>query len=201
MTQDKGRATSGLPIRGGQTDRQCSKEVREKMKARVSKIDVPIGSEISKRMVGAHYVDCYQVPAEIKGRSALQIWLNHVSKTPSWVNVLMAARNIIVSALGLKNLGHLGAVNTAKSTTEYQVGDRVGIFTLLSISDQEVILGDFDRHLDVKVSVYKDNRAIGSIVISTVVHTHNLFGKLYMLFVTPIHKLIVPTMLARDGLS
>ncbi|MEH6534724.1 MAG: DUF2867 domain-containing protein, partial [Photobacterium frigidiphilum] len=99
--------------------------------------------------------------------------------------------------LGLKNLGHLGAVVTAKPAGEYQIGDRVGIFTLLSISDNEVILGDADKHLDVKVSVYKESKEGNLIAISTVVHVHNLLGKVYMSIVTPVHKLIVPSSITR----
>jgi hypothetical protein len=167
------------------------------MKAKVNKIDIPIDSEISKNLGGAHYFDSHQVPTEYNGRSSLQIWLDHISKTPGWINLLMAARNKIVSTLGLKDLGQLGAIDIHKPTQNYRIGDRIGIFTLLSITDKEVILGDSDKHLDVKISVYKDNNINESIVISTVVHNHNIVGKIYMLFVTPVHKLIVPYMLSR----
>lgn len=104
----------------------------------------------------------------------------------------MAIRNYVVSVLGLKNLGHLGDVDTHKRLDDYCVGDRVGIFTLLFLSDEEAILGDSDKHLDVKVSVYKDSDTNGGIFISTVVHRHNFLGTLYMLPVVPIHQLIVP---------
>lgn len=171
------------------------------METKVKSVDVPVESEISEKLSGAHYFDSYQVPIEHKDRSALQIYLDTVAETPRWINRLMATRNNVVSALGLKNLGHLGAVEATKSTVEYHVGDRVGIFTLLSISDREVILGDSDKHLDVRVSVYKDSNKTESVVISTVVHIHNLLGRMYMLFVTPVHKLIVPAMLVRAGAS
>lgn len=66
----------------------------------------------------------------------------------------MASQNKIVSMLGLKNIGHLGDLDANKLINECQVGDGVGIFTLLFLSDSEIILGDSDKHLDVKVSVY-----------------------------------------------
>ncbi|WP_116899498.1 DUF2867 domain-containing protein, partial [Vibrio parahaemolyticus] len=31
--------------------------------------------------------------------------------------------------------------------------------------------------------------------VTTVVHVHNMFGKVYMFFVAPVHKLIVPSSL------
>lgn len=163
----------------------------------VNKTNVPIGSEIYKNLKGSYYSDSYQFCSSNKQRVALQVWLEHANCTPAWVNVLMASRNKIVSMLGLKNIGLLGDLDANKSINAYRVGDRVGIFTLLFLSDNEVILGDSDKHLDVKVSVHtqKDNADLVS--ISTVVHVHNFLGKLYMLFVKPMHKLIVPASIKR----
>ncbi|OUS35574.1 hypothetical protein A9R01_06865 ['Osedax' symbiont bacterium Rs2_46_30_T18] len=165
------------------------------MKARVEKITPPVDSNICKMLAGAHYVDSHRVATEYLGRSSLQIWLEHIAKTPAWINFLMSLRNKLVSTLGLKDLGDLRISD--KASWEYQTGDKVGIFTLISLTDKEVILGDNDKHLEVKISLYKDSSSGESIVISAVVHTHNIFGKIYMLFVTPVHKLIVPYMLAR----
>lgn len=101
-------------------------------------------------------------------------------------------------ALGLKNLGHLGEVEQSKSATDYQVGDRLGIFSVLFLSDKEVIMGESDKHLDVKLSVYKgDENKPNTVFVTTVVHIHNALGRLYMSFVTPLHKLIAPAMLRK----
>ncbi|MGB0867376.1 MAG: DUF2867 domain-containing protein, partial [Granulosicoccaceae bacterium] len=79
---------------------------------------------------------------------------------------------------------------------EYQVGDRVGIFSIHSISEKEVILEDKDKHLHAKVSVLVQPYGEQALVqASTVVHTNNTLGKVYMFFVTPVHKLIVPASL------
>lgn len=157
---------------------------------------VPRGSEIGRRLDGAHFHDCYAVPLHDDGRSALEFYLAVVARTPAWVNRLMALRNQAVGLFGLKNLGHLGAVDKRKPSSAYRVGDRVGIFTILYLTDEEVILGDSDAHLDVQVSVHKstDERG-GSLAVSTVVHIHNTLGRIYMLFVAPVHKRIVPAML------
>ena len=109
----------------------------------------------------------------------------------------MAVRNRVASVIGLRNLGQLASLDIEKRADDYQVGDRIGIFTLLSISEKEVILGDSDRHLDVKVSVYRQTKEARQIFISTVVHVHNVMGKVYMLVITPLHKLIVPSTINR----
>lgn len=168
------------------------------MTSTVTAIDVPPTSRISREFPGADFFDAYEMPLAHDGRSALDIYLKIVAKTPSWVNVLMATRNRIVAVLGLKNLGHLGSLNPAKESSAYRVGDRVGIFSLLSLSDDEIILGDSDKHLDVKVSICKLVRdGHQSVAVTTVVHIHNLLGRIYMLFVAPVHRRIVPATLAR----
>jgi hypothetical protein len=114
----------------------------------------------------------------------------------------MTLRNRVVVQLGLKDLGHLDAFNPHKPLDKYQPGDRIGIFTLLDNQPDEVVLGDSDRHLDVALSVHRGrDPKSGHVVltVSTVVHIHNMLGRLYMLPVAPVHKLIVPSVMRALG--
>jgi hypothetical protein len=168
------------------------------MNPNIVAIEVPSASDIGTQLQGADFFDCYEMPLEHAGFSALKIYLDAISKTPVWINFLMATRNRVVSLFGLKNLGHLGAFQKNKPSSDYRVGDRIGIFTLLSLSYNEIILGDADKHLDVKVSLCK--LVLGhheSVAITTVVHIHNFLGRVYMFFVVPFHKIIVPAVLVR----
>ncbi|WP_342029478.1 DUF2867 domain-containing protein [Vibrio sp. S9_S30] len=126
----------------------------------------------------------------------MDVCLDLMSQSPQWVNTLMDLRNRIVSVFGLKNLGRMRDLQSNKEAADYRVGDRVGIFTLHSINQQEVILEDDDKHLNVKVSFYleaqRDNIQVHA---TTVVHVYNNLGRVYMLFVTPVHKIIVPSSL------
>ena len=168
------------------------------MNPSVTAIRVPLTSDISKQLQGADFFDSYEMSLEHAGRSALEIYLGVISKTPAWINFLMATRNRVVSLFGLKNLGHLGDLQKTKAASDYWIGDRIGIFTLLSNTDNEVIMGDSDKHLDVKVSICKlVQNGKESVASTTVVHIHNLLGRVYMLFVIPLHKLIVPAVLVR----
>lgn len=135
----------------------------------VKKVSVPINSEVFKTLNGSYYSDSYSFCSRKENRVALKIWLDHASKIPAWVNFLMASRNKIVSIFGLKNIGHLGDLDANKLINEYHVGDRVGIFTLLYLTDSEIILGDSDKHLDVKISVYTQRDKAHLVSISTVV--------------------------------
>lgn len=170
------------------------------MKPAITRISVPPGAAINGFLPGADFHDCYQLPlpASAKTQSALALYLDVVSRTPAWVDALMATRNRAVALVGLKNLGALAAVDRTKPLETYRVGDRVGIFKLLQLSDDEVILGDADKHLEVRLSVFRQRSAAGpAVAVSTVVHIHNLLGRLYMLAVVPVHKRIVPAMLRR----
>ncbi len=157
----------------------------------------PAGSQASLRLPGAYYHDCYQVAAPDANASALELYLHVVRQTPAWVNGLMALRNRLVALAGLKDLGHLGGPGTARATDDYRVGDRIGIFSLLHLAPDEVLLGDSDKHLDVVVSVCKAPQ--GAVSVTTVVHVHNWLGRLYMLPVTPLHKIIVRAMLKKTA--
>lgn len=166
------------------------------MKPAVIATDAPPSSRIRRELPGADFHDAYEIAFPHRNRSALEIYLTVAARMPAWVDCLMAARNRAVSLLGLKNLGRLGDLEPAKEASAYRVGDRIGIFSVLSISDDELVLGDSDRHLDVKVSFCKrtgDNRE--TIVATTVVHIHNRLGRAYLLLVKPFHRLVVPASL------
>jgi len=155
---------------------------------------IPQQSEIARRLPGADFHDCYTMDTQPNQLSALEAYLKVAAITPGWVNRAMALRNRIVKLVGLKDLGLLNAIDPAKPASAYQVGDRVGIFSIRYLSEQEVILGDADRHLRVELSVCKTQHAVA---VSTVVHIHNTLGRIYMFFVAPAHRRIVPATLRK----
>lgn len=169
------------------------------MPAPIREIPVPPGTEIHRHLPGAYFHDCYARPADEPLPSALAYYLASVANTPGWVNTMMRLRNRIVSTFfGLKDLGLMGEVQAAKPLADYRIGDRVGIFSLLHLSEDEVVLGDFDKHLQARISVCRtrlDGRA--AIAVSTVVHVNNLLGRAYLFFVVPAHRRIVPAVMAR----
>jgi hypothetical protein len=164
----------------------------------ITLIPVPPATRISADIPGCYFHDCYLMPLAHSGRPALDIFLATVARSPRWVEAMMGLRNRVVRLFGLKDLGHLGTLPPLKEASAYKVGDRVGIFTLLSATDDEVIVGDDDRHLHVKVSLCKVIRdGHEAVAMTTVVHIHNRLGRLYMLFVAPMHRIIAPAVMAR----
>jgi hypothetical protein len=164
------------------------------MKQKVVATEIPVLSNIHAHLIDANFFDSFQIHCEHHNKTAIEIYLSLIAKTPRWFNFLMSIRNHIVGLFGIKNLGALGTIESLKLPHEYQVGDRVGIFSIYSISNTEVILIDSDKHLDAKVSFLVTESLV---IASTVVHIHNLLGRIYIFFVAPAHKLIVPSMLAK----
>lgn len=66
--------------------------------------EVPRDSEIGKHLAGAHLFDAYEVPTDGSKRSALEIYVDIMARTPAWINCLMAARNRTVGLFGLRHV-------------------------------------------------------------------------------------------------
>lgn len=161
-------------------------------------VDVPKESEIRKHLAGATLFDAFAAPIGDEHRSALELYIDIMAQTPEWINGLMDIRNKAVGLFGLKNLGQLNNVNPARKPESYRVGDHIGIFSILMLSEREVILSESDKHVDAKVSLFKTTSGNQNLVVmTTVIHVHNLLGRLYMLLVWPVHKLMVPSLLSR----
>jgi len=172
------------------------------MHAKPYACEPPTGSLISPLLPGAYFHDANAIAAVGPQRTALDHFLQALRHTPRWVDTLMVLRNRVVSLLGLKDLGALSRLDPAKPASAYAVGERVGIFTLIKNTPDEVLLGDQDKHLDVTLSVHRAvDPAAGAatVTVTTVVHVHNLLGKIYMLPVTPMHRIIGPAVLKAIG--
>jgi len=85
------------------------------MKPRIIPIDVPAESKLGALLSNAYFYDCYELVREFEAKSVLELYLDGLSRTPAWVNVLMSLRNRIVALFGLKDLGTPGGVRTGQA--------------------------------------------------------------------------------------
>ncbi|MGC9403699.1 DUF2867 domain-containing protein [Vibrio genomosp. F10] len=164
-------------------------------------MNYPSNTILSESLETAYFWDTHSTKVKYEGQTALEVYLTVAKNTPTWVAKLMSLRNQIVSKLGLKHLGSMDEFDHSTPSDHYKVGDMIGIFKLVSNSDYEVVLEDCDKHLDVRISFLIDPDGNGKnsdeavVHATTVVHINNAFGKVYMFFVAPVHKLIVPSSL------
>lgn len=129
---------------------------------------------------GAAFSDSYRVIVDEPDVDAITATGRVMGRAPGWIGALLALRNRIVAALGLKPA-------------------RFGAFPVISHTPECVVLGFDDKHLDFRIVV--DALEIGAgrsqITATTLVRTHNLLGRTYLAFVLPFHRMIVPAMLAQ----
>lgn len=157
---------------------------------------VPKRSKLASIVHTAYFADAFeQKGSDLQGASAVRLYYDLLKKAPLWADSLMYARNKLCSFLfGLKDIGTFSEITLTKPLEDYKVGERLGVFTVVSIEEDEFIFEDRDKHLSVQLSLLKQSDS-GSVVISTVVHVNNWIGKFYMFFVGPAHKFIAPMML------
>jgi hypothetical protein len=81
--------------------------------------------------------------------------------------------------------------------TNFEVGDKIGIFKIYAIQEDEIIAGEDDKHLDFRVSIHRIIKKETTVSISTLVQYNNWFGKLYFFVVKPFHKIVVKSLIRK----
>jgi hypothetical protein len=141
---------------------------------------------------GAQFADAFRVDLTghtMDARNAAERMLGH---SPAWVEALVTLRNILVAPFGLKTSGH----------HETPPRETIGLFPILTQTPDRLVAGFNDKHLDFRVVVDvtasgPESEAGQQVTATTLVKTHNLFGRLYLAIIVPFHRLIVPAMLRK----
>lgn len=124
------------------------------------------------------FLDCYAVQADMPVRQAAEI----ITAFPPWARLLVRLRSLLTAPFGLQN----GVPEGAR--------DVVGHFPVISQSEDELLAGLDDKHLNFIVSVC---RADGWTYLSTWVRPHNFGGRFYLAAIMPFHILIIRSALRR----
>ncbi len=110
---------------------------------------------------------------------------------PSWVKFLFILRNRMVKIIGLKN-----SVPTDFKET-FEIGGYIGFFKIYAISNDEIILGADDSHLNFRAVILKDNTSDYNIKTITLVEYNNTKGKIYMSLIKPFHRIVVKSLVKK----
>jgi hypothetical protein len=150
-----------------------------------------------------HYSDCFaHIFKDPNNRiSITDIARAFFSSAPTWVGILFSIRNRIVSLFGLKTSGNATNQEEILKNCNFQPGDQLGLFKIFARSEDEIIFGEDDKHLNFRVSLLIQNvldvPKEKKLSISTTVKFNNWLGRLYFLPVKPFHQLIVSVMTKR----
>ena len=166
---------------------------------KIAKSELPKDSVLNSKEQKFDYVDSFEADFIDKGNNvnSLTVAKAFFRSAPSWVEYLFEFRNKLVALFGLKISGNVADKHKVLDNFNGEVGEQIGLFKVFDKTSKEIILGEDDKHLNFRVSLFIEQNAIGNkkLIISTTVHFNNWFGKLYFLPVRPFHKVIVPTML------
>lgn len=135
----------------------------------------------------ADWADCYELRVQRNGLTATSAAERAFGVLPGWVSALVWLRNAAVRPFGIKGSG---SPNTRQM---------IGILPVLSRSDEQIVLGFDQTHLDFRivVDVHPAHETGQTVSVTTLVHRKILLGKLYLAVITPFHRLIVRTLLDR----
>jgi Protein of unknown function (DUF2867) len=137
-------------------------------------------------LAGAQFADAYRVALEgttLDARSAAE---KMFTRGPRWIEALLRLRNMMVGPFGLKKSG----------AGEPAPGGMIGIFPVLSETPKRLVAGFNDHHLDFRVVVDVATAEAGQqVTTTTLVLTHNPFGRAYLALIMPFHRLIARVML------
>jgi hypothetical protein len=149
--------------------------------------------------VAIDYVDCYQLTVLDVNNIITPYFLgkSFFTSAPKWVQNLFEFREKFARFIGLKTADEKEDRLKVLDNFNCEVGQQLGLFKVFEKTEHEVILGQDDKHLDFRISIFVEelNDQQKTITLSTTVKFNNVFGKLYFFPVKPFHKLIVPSMM------
>lgn len=160
---------------------------------KIESLEAPPRAAIIQSGFGAaDYIDAYKIVASEDG--SIDTILNKAFKLPAWTLVLLKMRNSLVSSFGLKTDQF---ISTDK--THYEIGSKAALFTVIDRNENEIVMGEADKHLNFRTSVRRleENGKI-SVCLTTIVKYNNAWGRVYFFFVKPFHRAIMKSLLKRN---
>ena len=164
----------------------------------VVECDVPSGSLLGRDAVEhAYFRDSYRAPLARTELGIVDIFFGIFGHYPLWMKLLLIARNEVARLVGLEAPTASELLNIDIKAC-YAVGERVGVWPIFALGENEIVAGRNNKHMDFRLSILRmHDRDRMSVVVSTICTVHNLWGKLYLLFIIPFHKHGVRKLMAR----
>jgi hypothetical protein len=163
----------------------------------VVECDVPSGSVLSRELIErAYFRDSYRVLLSRRELGVVDIFFGIFGHHPPWMKLLLIVRNKVASLAGL-DAPTAADILHVEIKDRYVVGDKIGVWPIFWLSEDELVAGRNNKHLDFRLSVLKvPDGDRTSVVVSTICTVHNLSGKLYLFFVVPFHRYGVRKLMA-----
>ncbi len=163
--------------------------MKDNVRPITEEFEIPSTSMLDRRLIEAAYFrDSYRASLSCKRASIVDIFLGIFAHHPMWMKIVLIVRNRIAPFFGLDAPGASDIINF-EIKSSYNVGDKIGVWPILSLTETELVVGRDDKHLDFRLSVLKvTDGETASVVVSTICVVNNTFGKVYLFFIVPFHK-------------
>jgi len=162
----------------------------------IEDVDLPEGALVLRSFPRIDYADAYRAklpPGLFKNVDSIARSI--AESSPWWVQGLMALRDRMVAIIGLKTSDWH---RNNRQEIEFQPGSSVRGFRVYERTQDEILLGEDDRHLDFRVSILKRTEGNNSwVIVSTIVRFNSWLGRAYFVPVKPLHKIIVRAIMGR----
>jgi hypothetical protein len=161
---------------------------------------VPSNAMAYRAFAHADYIDAYTIRLPSSDDGMPERFVRAMFESPpGWVSALADLRDRIVSVFGLKKASDLIRHGLSSADGKPAESGKAHVnLSVLKRAGNEVFIGENDRHLDFRISVLGSPIDSGTeICVVTSVKLNNFLGRLYLLPVKPMHRLIVPAMMRR----
>ncbi|WP_076865054.1 DUF2867 domain-containing protein [Bradyrhizobium mercantei] len=168
----------------------------------VVECDVPSGSLLGREVVEhAYFRDGYRTPLSRIELDVIAIFFGIFAHHPLWMKLLLIVRNKAASLAGL-DVPTASEIFHVEMKDRYAVGGKIGVWPIFALSENEIVAGRNNKHMDFRLSVLKvldGDRP--SVVVSTICTVHHWSGKVYLFFVAPFHKYGVRKLMANASMA
>ncbi|MET8247817.1 DUF2867 domain-containing protein [Streptomyces sp. NPDC005202] len=157
-----------------------------------AKAAAPVTAAAVDSLGGCDHVDAVAIDLP-PGTTAVEFTHTVLAATPEWVHCLLTTRDTLMSPFGLHTQQRV-----APQDIRVVPGAKLGPFRILTVSDEEVLAGDDDKHLCFRTSFAVREGVRGTEgVCTTVVRFTRAYGRAYFKAIQPFHNLIIPRVVAR----
>ena len=105
----------------------------------------PSSSIILNNFGTVDYCDSYKV--HLSKNILVDVLAKEMFGTKSWTDKLLDFRNFVVRIFGLKTSGS----HQAQSDIPYSTGSKIGVFTVETRNENEIVMAENDKHLNFKL--------------------------------------------------
>lgn len=157
--------------------------------------ELPPESRLRASLPRIDYLDSFSVRLSHPDSDLIEIYVTILDNLPAAFKRLLVIRSALVRPFGISGVSSAELSQPIDTRRAYAVGDKLGRWTLFQKNADELIAGADDKHLDFRVSLFRDGSE--RVVLSTAVMTHNAFGRFYLASILPFHRFGVARLLTR----